>query len=70
MGLLAILQLINAATPIATNLILAVKHKDGSITTVVLLDEADAKFSQNMAEAQAWLAAHAKPVTPPITPAA
>jgi hypothetical protein len=61
MGLLAILQLINAATPIVTNLILAVKHKDGSMTTVAILDEADAAFSQNMADAQAWLKLHSKP---------
>jgi hypothetical protein len=61
MGLLAILQLINAAAPIATNIILAVKHKDGSVTTVVLLDEADAQYAKNIADAQAWLASHGKP---------
>lgn len=64
MGLLAILQLINAGTPLAANLILAIRHKDGSMTTLAILDEADAKFDQNISDANKWLAEHGKPPIP------
>ncbi len=54
------LQILNAAAPGILNLILAIKHTDGSMTATMILDQADKGFQDNIDAAQAWLAAHAK----------
>lgn len=71
MGILAILQIINAAAPAITNLITVIRHKDGTTTTLVLLDEADAQFADNQAQIVKWFQDKGKtPPTPiPVPPA-
>lgn len=55
---LAIVQLMNAATPGIAQLILLIKKKDGTVTVAAMLDEADSKFESNINQAKAWLEAH------------
>lgn len=55
---LAIINLINTGVPAAAQLILLIRKKDGSVNVMVVLDEADAKFEDNLKMAQEWLAAH------------
>lgn len=55
---LAIVQLMNAATPGIAQLILLIKKKDGTVTVAAMLDEADSKFQSNIEQAKAWLQAH------------
>lgn len=55
---LAIVQLMNAATPGIAQLILLIKKKDGTVTVAAMLDEADAAFDKNIQQAKQWLAEH------------
>ena len=55
---LALLTLLNAATPGIADLVLMIKKSDGTISVVTLLDGADTQFASNIAQAQAWMAAH------------
>ena len=55
---LALLTLFNAASPGIASLILLIKRDDGKISVVALLDEADAKFSDNISKAKKWLESH------------
>ena len=55
---LAIIQLLNVAAPGIASLVLLIKKTDGTIGVVQLLDEADAKFSDNIKQASDWLKAH------------
>ncbi len=55
---IAIATLINALTPAAAEIILLIKKKNGTVSVVALLDEADAQFSANIQQANDWLAAH------------
>lgn len=66
MGLAAILTLVETLLPVATNIIVAFKKNAGTGTTDVsiTITQADAAFTADIAQAQAWLAAH------PVTPAA
>ncbi len=57
---LAIVQLLNAVAPNIASLILLIRKKDGTIAVMPLLDEADATFDKNIADATAWLKAHPK----------
>jgi|WetSurMetagenome_2_1015567.scaffolds.fasta_scaffold42080_4 hypothetical protein len=57
---LAILNLLNVASPGIAQLVLLVKQKDGTIGVVQMLDQADAQFDANMKQASDWLAEHAK----------
>ena len=56
----AILQLINLALPAITTLIVAIKGKNGGMSAVVYLDEADAQFAENQQQIADWLKAHGK----------
>lgn len=58
MELLALLQLLNAASPVIGSLIVAIKHTDGSLSATVILDQADANFAANQKQVSDWLAAH------------
>lgn len=55
---LALVSLLNAATPGIASLIVLIRKKDGSISIVSLLDEADSKFDANIKQASDWLKAH------------
>lgn len=55
---IAILNLLNTATPGIASLILLIRRKDGTISVVATLNEADASFDANIVTAQAWLSAH------------
>jgi hypothetical protein len=55
---LMIVNLLNAATPGIAQLILLIRNKDGTISVGALLDQADAQFDKNIAQASEWLAAH------------
>lgn len=56
--LLKIVTLLNAATPGLITLIPIIRHTDGSISVLALLDEADAQFTENIRKAQEWLTTH------------
>lgn len=59
MGLaIQLIGLLNAAEPGIANLLLLIKRKDGTVSIIATLDEADAKFAANIAEAKAWLQSH------------
>lgn len=57
---LALIGLFNAVSPGVAQLILLIRRKDGTLGVVALLDEADAKFDANIAQATEWLKAHPK----------
>lgn len=57
---IAIVNLFNVATPGIASLITMIKKKDGTVSVVVMLDEADAQFAANIKQAQDWLANHKK----------
>jgi hypothetical protein len=67
MGPLAILSLVNAAIPAVTNLVLLIKNDTGSVTMIV--SSAETATAADIANMQAWLAAHHAAQTPPATPA-
>ena len=67
MGIAAILGLINAAIPTISNLWVLIHNNDGSVTPVVLLNQADAGFAANLKQISDWSAAH--PSTPAAKPA-
>lgn len=52
---LKIVQLLNAVTPGIAQLIIMIRNNDGTISVVTLLDEADAKFKDNIQKAKDWL---------------
>ena len=56
-----LLNIFNVIAPGAAELILMIKRKDGSISIVTLLDEADAQFTSNIERAEQWLRSHPKP---------
>jgi hypothetical protein len=62
---LAIVNLLNTATPGIANLILLIRNKDGTVTVAQMLDQNDAQFDKNMAEAADWFKAH--PTVKPVT---
>jgi hypothetical protein len=55
---LKIVELLNAATPGIATLVMIIRRKDGTVTVAALLDEADAKFDDNINKAREWLSAH------------
>lgn len=55
---IALVNLFNVATPGIAQLIVMIRNTNGTISVVALLDEADAKFADNIKQAQDWLAAH------------
>ena len=57
---LALATLFNAAAPGIAQLVLIIRRQDGTIGIAALLDEADSKFNQNIAQATEWLRAHGK----------
>lgn len=58
---IALVNLFNAASPGIASLIAMIRKKDGTVSVVVMLNEADAQFAANIQQAQDWLAAHPKP---------
>ena len=66
----SILALINLALPNVVNLVLAIRHKDGSATVTVILNEADAQFATNQQQVADWFKAHPGLTPPPAPPAA
>jgi hypothetical protein len=55
---LALVSLLNAAAPGIASLILLIRRKDGTISVVSMLDEADAQFDANIKQASEWLKSH------------
>lgn len=60
MNILALLQILNAAAPNIANVIVAIKHTDGSLSATVILDQADANFDANQKQVNDWLTSHQK----------
>lgn len=58
-----ILGILNIAIPEVAQLITIIRHKDGTQTAVVYLDEADANFNANQKQIADWFASKGK--TPP-----
>lgn len=54
------LALLNALLPTAAQIILMIRHQDGSTTATVYLDAADAANADTQAAIQAWLASKGK----------
>lgn len=57
---IALVNVFNATAPGIASLIAMIRRKDGTVSVVVMLDEADAQFNANIKQAQDWLAAHPK----------
>ena len=57
---IALVNLFNTAAPGVAQLIVLIRNKNGNISVVAMLDEADAQFSANMKQAEDWLASHPK----------
>lgn len=55
---LGIVTLLNALVPGIAQIIILVKRNDGTISVMPLLDEADAKFSENLKQIADWMKAH------------
>lgn len=55
---LALVSLLNAAAPGVASIVMMIRRKDGTVAVLPLLEEADAKFAQNLAEAAEWLKTH------------
>jgi hypothetical protein len=55
---IAIIELLNVASPGIANLIVMIRHKDDTISVLQILDEADLKFNENLKQAADWLKAH------------
>ena len=52
---LALVSTFNAVAPGIASLILLIRKKDGNVSVVALLDEADVQFQANMDAAKKWL---------------
>lgn len=63
MNIATILQLITAAAPVISSIILMIKNADGSTSVIVTLNAADAQLSQNQQQIQQWFKDHG--LTPP-----
>ena len=55
------LALLNALLPTAAQIILMIRHQDGTVTATVYLDQADAANQGTIDAVNAWLAAKGKP---------
>lgn len=55
-----IVELLNAAAPGVAELIIMIRRPNGTLSVVALLDEADARFAENIKQAQDWLKANPK----------
>jgi hypothetical protein len=53
-----IVEAFNLATPGIAQLILMIKNKNGTVSVVAMLDEADEKFQETIERGKAWLASH------------
>ncbi len=60
MGIAEIFTLLNAAIPGIESLYMLVKKKDGTVGVITMLDEADSQFTENVKQAEKWLAEHPK----------
>jgi hypothetical protein len=56
---LSLIALFNAAAPGIATLLMVIKKKDGTISVVQILDEADVTFNANIQQASDWLKSHA-----------
>ncbi len=65
MGIAAILGLINAAIPTISNLWVLIHNSNGTVTPVVLLNQADAEFAANLKQISDWSASHPTTATKP-----
>lgn len=55
---LKIVDMFNATAPGVASLIMLIRRNDGTVSVVTMLDEADAKFGENITKAKDWLATH------------
>ena len=56
--ILNIISLFNAVEPNSAQLILLIRNADGTLSVPVILDQADAKFNDNLKQATDWLKTH------------
>lgn len=59
---LTIIALINAGAPLISNIITFFRHKDGTVTAVVYLDDADGTATATQTAIGQWFASKGKPV--------
>jgi hypothetical protein len=57
---LAIVNLLNTASPGIAELILLIKKQDGTIAVGALLDQSDAQFDANVSQIKDWMESHQK----------
>lgn len=55
---MALAQVFNAAGPAVANLIVMIRRKDGTVSVVTMLDEADEQFQSNLEQARDWMTQH------------
>ena len=55
---LLIAEILSKATPEVVEIILLLKRKDGSISVIPVLDEADEKFADNIKQIKKWKKDH------------
>lgn len=55
---IAAMNTFNAVAPGIANLILMIRHPDGTISVATVLDKASDTFAQDVKTAEDWLASH------------
>lgn len=55
---LGLIGLFNAVEPGIAQLVVLLKHKDGTVSVVTTLDEADATATSNLKQIADWMASH------------
>jgi hypothetical protein len=59
-NILNVMSLLNTALPAVESLIVMIKRKDGGVSVVSLLDEADAGVDANLEQIAEWRKEHPK----------
>jgi hypothetical protein len=60
-NILNVMSLLNTAIPAVESLIVMIKRKDGGVSVISLLDEADAGVDANLDQIYEWRKANPKP---------
>lgn len=59
---IAILTLLNTAAPGIANLVMIIRGKDGKLTVLQFLDEADPQLDANIKQINDWMASHPRTI--------
>lgn len=67
MNLEKTLEAAAAIAPTIGEVIMFFRHRDGSLSPILILDALDGKLSENLSQVEAWRAAHPKPAAVPAS---